>query len=160
MPSYLWPMISLHPVLAGYRLVRFGPYACLPSICVQNLSIAHSSTVVWRLACTVYCLFFWPFMWVAFWFPTPFRGWAFIVTGLYISFDPFLDCPHFLSCHSVIPSIMTQSCWAPLGLPFILSPSGLTWLLVFLLMDSGVPFVFLLSILGPFAFFGLPYLFY
>ena len=43
----------LHPVLAGYRLVRSGPCACLSSICVQNLPTTHSSTMVWRLACTV-----------------------------------------------------------------------------------------------------------
>ena len=30
----------------------------VPSICVQNLSAAHSSVVVWRLACTVWCPFF------------------------------------------------------------------------------------------------------
>ena len=37
---------------------------------------------------------------------------------------------------------MTQSCWVSLGLPFILSPSGLTWPLVFLFIGSYVPFVF------------------
>ena len=52
---------------------------------------------------------------------------------------------------------MTQSCWASLGQPFTLSPSGLTWPLVFLFMGSCVPFVFLLGILGLFAFFGLPW---
>ena len=26
------------PVLAGYRMVKSGPYACLNSVCVQNLS--------------------------------------------------------------------------------------------------------------------------
>ena len=51
MPFYLLPMTSLRLVLAGYRLVRFEPCACLPSICVQNLLAAHSSAVVWRLAC-------------------------------------------------------------------------------------------------------------
>ena len=40
---------------------------------------------------------------------------------------------------------MTQSCWASLGLPFTLSPSGLTWRLVFLLMSSCVLFVFSLG---------------
>ena len=99
---------------------------------------------------------FWPFMWVAFWFPASFRGWAVIVIGLYTSFDPFFDCPHFLPCHSVIPAVMTQFCWAPLGLPFILSPSGLIWPLVFLLIGSCVPFIFLLGILDPFASFGFP----
>ena len=84
----------------------------------------------------------WPFMWAAFWFSAPLKGWYLFVTGFYTSFGPFLDCPHFLPYYSVIPSVMTQSCWASLGLPFILSPSGLTWPLVFLLMGSCVPFVF------------------
>ena len=48
----------LHPVLAGYRLVRSGPCVCLSSICVQNLSVAHSFAVVWRLVCTVCRPFF------------------------------------------------------------------------------------------------------
>ena len=40
---------------------------------------------------------------------------------------------------------MTQSCWAFLDQPFTLSPSGLAWPLVFLLMGSCVPFVFTLG---------------
>ena len=88
-------------------------------------------------------------------FPLP-LGAGLFVTGLYISFGPFLDCPHFLPYHSVISTVMTQSCWAFLGPPFILSPSGLAWPLVLLLIGSCIPFVFLLGILGPFAFFGLP----
>ena len=75
-------------------------------------------------------------MWAAFWFPTPLRGWYLFVTGLYTSFGPFLDCPHFLPYYSVISAVMTQSCWASLGLPFILSPSDLTWSLIFLLIGS------------------------
>ena len=82
---------------------------------------------------------FWPFMWAAFWFLAPFRGWYLFVIGLYTSFGPFLDGPNFLSYYS---AVMTQSCWASLGLPFTLSPSGLIWPLVFLLMGSCVPFVF------------------
>ena len=155
MPSYLWPLTSLCPVLAGYRLVRSGPCACLPSICVQNLPVALSSVVVWRLACTACCSFFDLLCELLFDFLLPLGVDIYLLLGF-----TFLDCSHFLSYHSVIHAVMTQSCWASLGLPFILSPSGLTWPLVFLLMGSGVPFVFLLSILGPFAFFGLPYLFY
>ena len=51
-------MTSLCPVLAGYKLVRSGSYVCLSSICVQNLSVALSSAVVWRLAYTAYRSFF------------------------------------------------------------------------------------------------------
>ena len=44
------------PVLAGYRLVMFGPYACTTSVYVQNLSAAHAFAVVWRIAYTSYHL--------------------------------------------------------------------------------------------------------
>ena len=39
-------MTSPCPVLAGYMLVKFGPYVCLSSMYVQNLSAAHVSAVV------------------------------------------------------------------------------------------------------------------
>ena len=84
-------------------------------------------------------------MWAAFWFPAPLRGWYLFITGLYTSFGLFLDCPHFLPYYSVVFAVMTQSCWAFLGLPFTLSPNALTWPLVFLLMVSYVPFVFSLG---------------
>ena len=96
-------------------------------------------------------------MWVAFQFPAPFKSWALFDTGPYISFGLFLDYSHFLPYYSIILAVMTQSCWASLGQPFTLSPNGLTWPLVFLFMGSCVPFVFLLGILGLFAFFGLPW---
>ena len=85
----------------------------------------------------------WNFMWAAFWFSAPLRGWYLFITGLYTSFSLFLDCPHFLPYYSIIHVIMTQSCWASLGLLFTLSPSGLTWPLVFPFMGSCVPFFFL-----------------
>ena len=84
-------------------------------------------------------------MWAVFWFPAPLRGWYLFITGLYTSFGLFLDCPHFLPYYSVVFAVMTQSCWAFLGLPFTLSPNALTWPLVFLLMVSYVPFVFSLG---------------
>ena len=96
---------------------------------------------------------FWPFTWAAFLFPTPFRGWYLFVTELYTSFGPFLDCPHFLPYHPVIPTVMTQSCWASLGLPLILSPSGLNglwfsclWAPVSLLLFSWASLAHLLSL--------------
>ena len=51
-------MTSLRPVLARYRLVRPRPCTCLSSICVQNLSAAHLSVVVWWLTHTVCRSFF------------------------------------------------------------------------------------------------------
>ena len=53
MPSYLWPMTSPCPVLAGYRLVIYGPCTCFTFMYVYNLSAVHAFTVVWRLVCTV-----------------------------------------------------------------------------------------------------------
>ena len=91
-------------------------------------------------------------MWAAFWFLTPFRGWYLFITGFYTSFGPFLDCPCFLPYYSIIPAVMTQSYWDSLGLPFILSPSGLTWPLIFLLMGSCVSFVFSLGHPWPICF--------
>ena len=160
MSSYLWPMTSLCLVLTGYRLVRFGPCACLPSMYVQKSTCCF--LVRRGLEAYLHNLLFvlWPFMWAAFWFFAPLRGWYLFVTGFYTSFGPFLDCPHFLLYYSVIPTIMTQFCLASLGLPFILSPSGLTWPLVFLLIGSCVLLFFLLGILGPFDSFGLPHPFY
>ena len=54
MPSYLWPMTSPPPVLAGYRLVMFGPCAYFTSMNIQNLPAAHAFIMVWRLVCTFY----------------------------------------------------------------------------------------------------------
>ena len=66
-----------------------------------------------------------PFMRAAFRFPVLLKSWALFGTGPYISFGQFLNFPHFLPYYSVIPAVMTQSCWASLGQPFTLSPSGL-----------------------------------
>ena len=142
MPSYFWPMTSLCLVLAGYSLVRSRPCACLPSMYVQKS--ARCFLICRGLEACLHSLSFvlWPFIWVAFWFPAPLRGWYLFITGLYTFFGPFLDCPHFLPYYSIIPAAMTQSCWASLGLPFTLSPWALAWPLVFLLMGSYIPFVF------------------
>ena len=91
-------------------------------------------------------------MWVALWFPAPLRSWVLFDTRPYISFGPFLACLHYLSYYSVILAVMTQSCWASLGQPFTLSPSGLAWPLLFLLMGSYVPFVFSLRHPWPICF--------
>ena len=135
-------MTSLCPILAGYKLVMSAPCVCLPSMHVQKS--ACCSLVHHGLEACLHSLPFvlWPFMWAAFWFPVPLRGWYLFITRLYTSFGPFLDCPHFLPYYFVIPAVMTQSYWVSLGLPFTLSPNALTWPLVFLLMGSCVPFVF------------------
>ena len=45
-PSYLWLMTSPCPVLAGYRLMKSRPCACLSSMYVQNLFVAHMFAMV------------------------------------------------------------------------------------------------------------------
>ena len=82
------PFFHMRPKFDYCSLIRRGLEACL-----------HSLPFV-----------LWPFMWAAFWFPTPLKGWYLFVTGLYTSFGPFLDCPHFLPYYSVISAVMTQSC--------------------------------------------------
>ena len=148
MPSYLWPTTSSHPVLAEYRLVVPEPCACLPSICVQKF--AYCSFVCHGLEAYLHSLSYFFFFFnllykLLFRFPTPLRSWALFDIGPNIFFGLFLDCPHFLSYYFIIPTIMTQSCWASLGQPFTLSLSGLAWPLVLLLMGSCVPFVFSLG---------------
>ena len=56
-PYSLLPLTHNPPllVLAGYRLVMFGPYTCSIPMYVQNLSAAHAFAGVWRLIC-VFCL--------------------------------------------------------------------------------------------------------
>ena len=73
-------------------------------------------------------------MWAAFRFPAPLRSWALFDTRPYISFSPFLDCPHFLLYYSIIPAVMTQSYWASFRPVVSFFPSGLAWPLVLLLM--------------------------
>ena len=145
MPSYLWPMTLLCPVLAGYMLVRSGPCACLLSMYVQK-SACYSFVCRGLKACLYNLPFIlWPFMWAAFWFPAPLKGWYLFISQFYTFFDPFLNCPHFLPYYSVIHTVMTQLWWTSLGLPFTLSPRALSWPLVFLLMGSYVHFVFSLG---------------
>ena len=56
-PYSLLPLTHNPPllVLAGYRLVMSGPYACSTPIYIQNLSAAHVFAVIWRLI-YVFCL--------------------------------------------------------------------------------------------------------
>ena len=103
-PSYLWPMTSLHPVLAGYRLVRSGPYACLPSICVQNLHAAHSSAMVWRLACTIYRPFFDLLCHLLFDFPLPLGAGPLLLLGFTFLLAHFLIA--LISCHVTLSFLL------------------------------------------------------
>ena len=99
MRSYLWPMTSPCPILAGYKLVRFGPCACLSSMYVQNLPAAHA--LPW-LACTV-CRPFFTIFWFSFplWLALP-RDWALLDSGLCFSLAHPFSCYHLLPYHSII----------------------------------------------------------
>ena len=97
MPSYLWPMTSLCPILAGYRLVRSGSCTCLSSICVQNLIVALSSVVVYRLAYIAYRLFFDLLCELLFDFPLPLRADIYLLLGLTLLSAHFLIA--LISCH-------------------------------------------------------------
>ena len=78
-------------------------YICPKSACCSR--VHHGLE-----ACPHNLLFvLWPFTWATFWFPTPLNGWYLFVTELYTSFNLFVDYPHFLPYHSIIPTVMTQS---------------------------------------------------
>ena len=129
---YLWRMTSLCPVFAGYRLVRFGPCACLSSMYVQNLPAAHA--LPW-LACTV-CRPFFTIFWFSFplWLALP-RDWALLDSGLCFSLAHPFSCYHLLPYHSIIFAAKLFALIL-LGLfePAVYySPNGPVWPLVLLL---------------------------
>ena len=162
MPSYLWPMTSLRPVLVGYRLMRFGPYTCLPSICVQNLSVTHSSAVVWRLAYTV-CHPFLTFYVSYFMISHSSRGWALLDVGLCLLSVYSLTA--IISCHITLLFLLWHLfdtiLLDPFGPAVYSFPSGSVLPLVFYYLTCRLlcPICFLLVILGPFAFLGIPWFF-
>ena len=161
MSSYVWPITSPCPVLAGYRLVRSGPYACLYSMYVQ------------KSVCCSYVCHGWPaqsairFLTI-FWFPFlyglpclgigPFLmvGFAFLQPTL---FSTTIFCHITLSF--LLRSCLPQSCWASLGLPFILLSMAQYGHWFFYYITGGLlcPICFPFGVSGPFAFLGLPQLF-
>ena len=102
--SYLWPTTSLHPVLAGYRLVRSGPCACLPSICVQNRSTAHLSVVVWRLAYTACHPIFNLLCEFLFYFPLPLGARPLLLLSFTLLSAHFLIA--LISCHVTLSFLL------------------------------------------------------
>ena len=70
--------------------------------------------------------------------------------------------PVTISCHTTLSfllrSCLLQSCRASLGLPFILLPMAHydRWFFYYITDGLLCPICFLLGVLGPFAFFGLP----
>ena len=96
----------LLPVLAGYRLVMSGPYACSTSVYVQNLPAVF--IVIWRLICTFCCssltsygmsYFLIPHsLW-----PTPFKGQALLDFGLFFLQPILLFLSAVLLSFPVVP---------------------------------------------------------
>ena len=93
MPSYLWPMTSLCPILVRYRLVRLGPCACLPSMYVQKS--ACCSLAFRGLEACLYSLplVLWPFMWAFFDFPLPLGADIYLLLGFTLFLAHFLIAP-------------------------------------------------------------------
>ena len=163
MPSYLWPMTSPCPVLAGYRLVMSELCACLLSMCVQNLPATHAFAVVWRLACTV-CHPLLTFYVSYFMISHSPRGWALLDVGLCLLSVYSLTA--IISCHITLSFLLWHLfdtiLLDPFGLAVYSFPCGLIWPLVFYYITYGLlcPICFLLIILGPFAFLGIPWPFF
>ena len=137
--SYLWPMAPPCPILAGYRLVAPGPYACFPFKFVQES--ACCSCVCRNLE--ILRLRFLPFMGAFFWSFAPIRSWASYDNGLYISLAHFWFSllPATFTCNSCRNNSILLDPF--LGRPFILFLSGLSQaLFLFLLMGSYVPLGF------------------
>ena len=119
------------PVLAGYRLVMFGPCACSILEYVQNLSTAYAFAMVWRL---VYALcrsslthygmnYFLIFHSLQLSF---FKGWA--LPNCELSLLELILCsfryPAATFYHTILLFLswcyLTRACWAFLGLLLIL----------------------------------------
>ena len=161
MPSYLWPMTSLRPVLAGYRLVRSGPCACLSSMYVQNLLAAHASVVVGLHGLSsVLDHFLVSLSFIA----CPIQGWALLDGGPCFFFSPpffLLLSPAIPFHHSCCKVVLLQTRWGFLGLPFIpplMAQQG-HWFLCYVISGPPCPICFPLGFLGPFPNLALPWAF-
>ena len=145
-------------VLAGYRLVRFGSYACLSSMYVQNLPAAHASIVVGLHSLpSVLDHFLASLSFMA----CPIWGWALLDGGLCFFLSPpffLLLSPAIPLYHSCCEIVLFQSGWASLGLPFILPLMAQQdhWFLCYITSGLLCPICFPLGVPGPFAFLGLP----
>ena len=120
---YLWPMTPPHPILAGYRLVVPGPCGCFPFRYVQKS--ACYSCVCRDLEARRPC-FFDLLCGLFFVFPLHSKVRLCLMMGLTFLWSIF-GFLYFLQCCTIIPAVITQSCWPLLGQLFIPSLSGLTW---------------------------------
>ena len=151
-------MTSPCPVLAGYSLVRSRPCACLSSTYVQNLLAAYAFAMV-----GLHSL---PFVFLLFFGSPLLYGLPYLGTGpcLTVSFaflQPTLF-PATLSCHTTLSfllrSHLPQSCWASLGLLFILLLMAQYghWFFYYITGELLCPIGFPLGFLGPFLNFAFP----
>ena len=154
-------MTLLRPVLAGYMLVRSRSCACLSSMYVQNLLVAHASAMVGLHSLpSVLDHFLVSLSFMA----CPIRGWASLDGGLCFFFNPpffLLLSPTIPLHHSCYKVVLLQTRWAFLGLPFI--PPLMTqqghWFLCYIVGGPPRPICFPLGFLGPFPNFALPWAF-
>ena len=158
MPSYLWPMTLPPPVLAGYRLVMFRPYACFTSMYIQNLLAVHMFTVVWRLVYTFCCPSSASYSVSHFLAshslkPAPFRAGFLLGCGLFLLqptlllFSTVLAFPVVPLCYSCCDVTWLNVAGPLLGLLFILLPMTLAQSLVLLLhyLQAPMSHLFLLG---------------
>ena len=125
---------------------------CMSKICLLLMCLSWLACIVCRLFLTI---FWFPFLlWLA-----PLRGWALLDSGFCLS-----SAHHFsatISCHDtpsfLLRSCLPQSCWAYLGLPFILLPMAQYGYWFFYYITGGLlcPICFLSGVPSPFAFLGL-----
>ena len=169
------------PVLAGYRLVMFGPCACTTSVYVQNLSTAYAFAMVWRLVCTSCHSSLTSYDVSFFWFPIlygllPLGARLCLIVGfssfslLFYSFCSLTTIPTISLCRSYYDDIRPQlagalwacclffSQWLNMVIKFILI---LFWAFFYYIAYRLLcPIYFFLDILGPFAFLGHPWPFF
>ena len=170
MPSYLWPITSPCLVLAGYKLVRSGPWACLSSMYIQNLHAAHAFTIVGlHSLLSVLDYFLVPLSFMV--CPTSGLGiawwWALLLFSLPFFLLPFPTIPLYHSCYEVVCLNPAGPLWA-YRLFFSQWPSMTIGSFITSVAGSCVQFVFpwasrtrLLSLgfLGPFLNFAFPWVF-
>ena len=152
MPSYLWPMTSPCPVLVGYRLVRFGPCACLSFMNVQNLPTAR----VYRVWPAQYAVCSWPFFGFPFLYDLPYLGLGLVWWWALFFLQPtffLLPSPTIPLYHSYCEIVLPQS-GCLFGPAVHSSPNGPARPLVLLSHQWRAPVSHLFSLgrLGPVCF--------
>ena len=131
-------------------------FLCVSKICLMLMLSSWSGGLPAQSA-----VHSWPFMWAAFWFPTPLRGWALLDVGLCL-FSVY-SLTAIISCHITLSFLLWHLFETillyPFGSAIYFFPSGLVWPLVFYYITCELlcPICFLLVILGSFAFLGIPW---